>query len=104
MNTSASTLAETPISLDRILKKCGDLGRFQLIHYFFMNLISMSAAIMAYYYVFGAADINHRCRLPESVWPDDTYYYPINQTHEILINSYIPKTEDGTTWDNCKRY
>ena len=64
----------------------------------------MSAGIMTFYYVFGAAEPNHRCRLPESVWPDDTHYYPINRTHEIFINSYIPKTKDGTTWEKCIRY
>ncbi|UJR36484.1 hypothetical protein I4U23_029207 [Adineta vaga] len=104
VNTSLSSLAAAPISLDGILKKCGDLNRFQMIHYFFINLISMSAAVVGFYYVFGAAEPDHRCRLPSSVWPDDTQYYPINRTHEILINTYIPKMKDSTKWEKCVRY
>ena len=64
----------------------------------------MSAAVVGFYYVFGAAEPEHRCRLPASVWPDDTQYYPINRTHETMINAYIPKTKDGTTWEKCVRY
>jgi hypothetical protein len=64
----------------------------------------MSAGIMGFYYVFGAADPDYRCRLPANLWPDDTQYNPINITHEILINSYIPKTKDGTKWEKCVRY
>ncbi|CAF1507066.1 unnamed protein product, partial [Rotaria sp. Silwood1] len=27
-----------------------------------------------------------------------------NQTHELYINNYIPKTNDGKQWENCVRY
>ncbi|CAF0811676.1 unnamed protein product [Rotaria sp. Silwood1] len=104
INTSISYLAATPISLDRILQKCGDLGRFQFIHYFFINLISMSAAVAGFYYVFAVADSDHRCRLPANVWPNDTQYNPINITHELIINTYIPKTKDGKKWEQCVLY
>lgn len=63
----------------------------------------MSAGIMGFFYVFGAADPNHRCRLPETVWPGDTHYYPINEIHRTLINEYIPNIKDGTTWEKCVR-
>ncbi|CAF4038254.1 unnamed protein product, partial [Rotaria magnacalcarata] len=104
INTSISLLASAPISLDIILQKCGDLGRFQLFHYFFINLISMSAAVVGFYYVFAAANIDHRCRLPDNVWPNDNQYHPINKKHEILINLYIPKIKDGKKWEECVRY
>ncbi len=58
---------------------------------------------MGFFYVFGAADPNHRCRLPSSVWPDDTHYYPVNDIHKALINEYIPKMKDGKTWEKCVR-
>lgn len=64
----------------------------------------MSAAIVTFYYVFGAADINHRCRLPENVWPNDNRYHPIDTTHQNLINQYIPKTKDGKMWEHCVSY
>ena len=59
---------------------------------------------MGFYYVYGAAEPDHRCRLPENVWPNDTHYSPINRTHEIFINAYIPKTKDGKKWEQCVRY
>ena len=59
---------------------------------------------MGFFYVFGAADPNHRCRLPESVWPDDTHYYPINETHRRLIDAYIPKISNSTDWEKCLRH
>ncbi|CAF1378673.1 unnamed protein product [Rotaria magnacalcarata] len=69
-----------------------------------MNLISISAATISYYYVFAAANIDHRCRLPENIWPNDNQYHPINKTHELLVNRYIPKTNDGKNWEQCVRY
>ncbi|CAF1411978.1 unnamed protein product [Rotaria sordida] len=104
INTSLSSSTAIQISFDDVLKKCGDLGRFQLIHYFFINLVAMSAGIAGYYYVFGAAEPAHRCRLPENIWPNDSQYYPINSTHERLINNYIPKTKNGKNWEKCIRY
>ncbi|CAF3695292.1 unnamed protein product [Rotaria sp. Silwood1] len=104
INTSLSSLATTGISLDNIIRKCGDFGRFQIIHYFFLSIIAMSGSIISFYYVFGIAKPDHRCRLPVNVWPNDTQYNPINQTHELYINNYIPKTIDGKQWENCVRY
>lgn len=91
------------ISLDGIMRLCGDLGPFQFLHLFFLNLISMSAGIVAFYYVFGAAEPEHRCQLPQSVWPNDLHYWPVNLTHELHINAYIPKESEGK-WDKCVRY
>ncbi|CAF5101340.1 unnamed protein product, partial [Rotaria sp. Silwood1] len=64
INTSLSSLATTSISLDNIIRKCGDFGRFQIIHYFFSSIIAMSGSIISFYYVFGIAKPDHRCRLP----------------------------------------
>ena len=97
-------MTATTVSLDGILKKCGDLGRFQLVHFFFINLISMSAGVIGFYYVFGAAEPDHRCQLPASVWPNDVHYRPINLTHESLINAYIPKTGEENKWIKCQRF
>ena len=69
-----------------------------------MNCITMSAGIIYYYYVFAAAEPRHRCRLPDHIWPNDSHYYPINQTHENYLNQYIPKSNDGSTWEKCIRY
>ena len=69
-----------------------------------MNIITISAGINSFYYVFGAAEPDHRCRLSENIWPDDTQYKPMNQTHEIFINHYIPISKNGKKWEKCLRY
>ncbi|CAF0957226.1 unnamed protein product [Adineta ricciae] len=104
VNRSLSSLTPTINSLDNILRKCGDFGRFQLIHYFFMNWISMSFGITSFYYVFGAAEAEHRCRLPHHIWPNDTQYNPVDKMHEMYINKYIPKDVSGQKWEKCVQY
>jgi hypothetical protein len=89
----------TVISLDDVLRRCGDFGRFQWIHYCFLNMLHISAGLVAFYYVYGAAEPEHRCRLPPSLWPNDNQYSPINATHESLLRLYIP-TDNGK-WDKC---
>lgn len=64
----------------------------------------MSAGIIYFYYVFAAAEPDHRCRLPGSIWPDDNQYFPINETHRNYLDQYIPKTSDGSMWERCVRY
>lgn len=64
----------------------------------------MNGSIATFYYVFGVARPDHRCRLPANIWPNDQYFSPINQTHEMYINKYIPKTNDGKQWEKCVRY
>jgi len=56
---------------------------------------------MGFFYVYGVADVNHRCRLPESIWPNDNSYNSINSTHEKLLEQFIPKTKDGKSWEQC---
>jgi hypothetical protein len=76
------------ISLESILRKCGDLHRYQIIHYIFLNLITLGSGITTYYYVFGVAEPSYRCRLPLNQWPYEDQYQPFNGTHQYLINQY----------------
>jgi hypothetical protein len=76
------------ISLENILRKCGDLHRYQIIHYIFLNLITLGSGITTYYYVFGVAEPSYRCQLPLNQWPYEDQYQSINATHQYLINQY----------------
>ncbi len=76
------------ISLENILRKCGDLNRYQLINYIFLNLITLGSGITTYYYVFGVAEPSYRCRLPFQVWPYEDQYRSINTTHQYLMNEF----------------
>ena len=64
----------------------------------------MAAGIFSFYYVFAAAEPNHRCQLPFDLWPNDTSYYSLNETHQHLINEWIPKTSNGNKLEKCLIY
>ena len=86
-------------SFDDVLRRCGDFHRFQWIHYFFLNMIQLSAGIVSLYYVFGAAEPEHRCRLPSQLWPSDNQFNPNNSQYQTALRLYVP-IEKGK-WDEC---
>lgn len=97
---SSPASSPSPIkSLDDVLHRCGGLGRFQWFQYCILSLVHISAGLAAYYYVYGAAEPDHRCRLPSSIWPNDNQYSPINSTHESLLHLFIP--QKNGKWDQC---
>ena len=105
INRSLSSLTTTAgVSLDDILRRCGDLGRFQWTHFFFINLIGMSAGIVSFYYVFAAATPDHRCRLPDEIWPNDTLYSPVNRVHDELVARYVATAPQRNKWNTCTYY
>lgn len=79
-------MSSSEISLENVLRRCGDLGAFQWIHFIFLNLITLGSGITTYYYVFGVAEPSYRCQLPEHLWPNDHQYNFINLTHLNLWN------------------
>jgi OCT family organic cation transporter-like MFS transporter 4/5 len=93
---------EEEISLENIIKRCGDFNRYQLIHYIFLSLLNFSSGVTGFYYVFGLAEPYFRCQLPSDIWPDDNQYHSYNSTHSLLLEQYQysqSKCEDinGTT-------
>jgi hypothetical protein len=96
---SLTLAASTTASLDGIIHQCGGLGRFQWLQYCFLNLVNISAGLTVFYYVYAAAEPDHRCRLAPSLWPNDDQYNPINSTYESFLHLYIPKKDDK--WDQC---
>ncbi len=80
------------ISLENVISRCGDFGRYQLIHYIFLNLICMGTGINAFYYVFGVAEPSFRCRLPSNVWSDKDQFEFINETHKLLLDAWTSST------------
>jgi hypothetical protein len=76
------------ISIENVLRKCGDLGYYQIINYIFLNLITIGSGITTYYYLFGVAEPFYRCRLPVNIWSNEDRYQSINDTHQYLINQW----------------
>ncbi|CAF0867627.1 unnamed protein product [Rotaria sordida] len=74
------------ISLENVLRKCGDLGRHQIIHYIFLNLITLGSGITTFYYVFGVAEPAYRCRLPLNIDLDKDEYQSINLLYQNFSN------------------
>ncbi|CAF2388270.1 unnamed protein product [Rotaria sp. Silwood2] len=77
------------LTLENVLRRCGDFGRYQWIHFFFLCIINFSSGITGFYYVFGLAEPAFRCRLPSNIWSDDDQYKSINATHQALLNAYL---------------
>ena len=80
------------ISLENVIRRCGDFNRFQLIHYIFLNLLNMGSGITGFYYVFGLAEPLFRCQLPSNVWANDTEFHSVNSTHRFLLEQYHYET------------
>jgi hypothetical protein len=78
------------ITLEQVLKQCGDFSRYQLIHYLFLNLITIISGIATYYYMFGVAEPMFRCQSPSSTWPTHAYRFDsINTTHQPLVSTEL---------------
>jgi hypothetical protein len=80
------------VSLENVIRRCGDFNRFQLIHYVFLNLLNLGSGITGFYYVFGLAEPLFRCQLPANLWPDDHQYHSPNDTHRLLVERYQSNT------------
>lgn len=77
------------VTLENVLRKCGDLGRYQLIHFIFLNFIAAATGMNAFYYVFGVAEPLFRCRLPSNILADDDRFELMNSTHQVLIDTWL---------------
>mgnify|MGYP001058584150 FL=1 len=86
-------------TLDDVLRQCGGFGRFQWFNYVFLVTLEIAASLVSFYYVFGAAEPEHRCRLPTSIWPDDNQFNPTNTTYETCLYENIPLNDHK--WDQC---
>jgi hypothetical protein len=89
------------ISLEHVIRRCGDFGRYQLIHYIFLNLITMISGITAFFYVFGVAEPLFRCRLPSNIWSDGDRFQSINATHQLMIDTWSTSKCDGVNGSIC---
>jgi len=81
------------ISLETVLKRCGDFGPYQWMHFALLCLLNLSSGMTGFYFVFGLAEPPFRCKLPSNVWPDDNQYNFINDTHKYL-SSLSSQCED----------
>jgi len=76
------------VSLENVIRRCGDFNRYQFLHYIFLSILNFSTSITGFYYVFGLAEPLFRCRLPSNVWPDDNQYQSYNTTHSLFLAQY----------------
>ena len=98
-NSKETSSEQNKTTLDNVLKRCGDLGRYQLIHFVLLNAIAAGGGINAFYYVYGAAEPLFRCRLPSNVWPDEDQFQAVNGTHQTLIDTWQSSTSN-CHWTN----
>ena len=62
-------------------------------------MIAISSGLVSFYYVYGAAEPEHRCRLPVAVWPNDNQFNPTDTEYVNLLHRYIPI--ENNKWDQC---
>ena len=77
------------ISLENVIRRCGDLGLYQWMHFIFLCTLNFSNSLTGFYYVFGLAEPDFRCQLPSNVWLNDNLYKPINGTHQQFLDTFL---------------
>jgi len=94
------------VTLENVIRRCGDFNRYQLIHYIFLSLLNFSSGITGFYYVFGLAEPYFRCKLPSDLWIDDNKYNLNNVNHSLLLNEfqYLPSKCEDINGTRCNSF
>ncbi|XP_046977822.1 organic cation transporter protein-like [Vanessa cardui] len=96
-NSRKASVFEKPLDLDDVLvKELGQFGCFQLRNIALVAIPIMMSAFMSEY-VFSAAAIPHRCRIPEC--GEDS---KLNEYDPEWILNAVPETSSG--FSSCQRY
>ena len=74
-------------SFESTLRKCGDFGRFQWMHFFFINLLTMSGGLVSFLLCIRCSrtlniDVDYRQMSGQMT----RSYYAMNLTHEYYLN------------------
>ncbi|XP_055855557.1 solute carrier family 22 member 3-like [Episyrphus balteatus] len=94
--TTTSNVDSEDFSLDAILVRIGQFGKFQLINYLLICIPMLFNAIFSVTYVFTASTVVHRCRVPECDGPESSYLEP-------WTDFSIP-LKTGGDLESCNRY
>ncbi|XP_030571482.1 solute carrier family 22 member 4-like [Drosophila novamexicana] len=82
-------------SLDAILVRIGQFGRFQIINYVLLCVPMVFNAFFSISYVFTASTVEHRCNITQCDSPASSY-------EESWLNFTVPYK--NSAWDSCNRY
>ncbi|XP_054734015.1 organic cation transporter protein [Anastrepha obliqua] len=82
-------------TLDGILVRIGQFGRFQLFNYVLLCIPMIFNAFFSISYVFTASTVVHRCFVPQCDSPASDYYEP-------WLNYTIPMK--GSSYEQCTRF
>ncbi|XP_034108685.1 organic cation transporter protein [Drosophila albomicans] len=92
-NVEASTSEDN--SLDAILVRIGQFGRYQIINYVLLCVPMVFNAFFSISYVFTASTVVHRCNITQCDSPSSLYEEP-------WLNFTVPIK--NSEWDACTRY
>ncbi len=100
------TIEMDDVTLENVLRRCGDFNRYQLIHYILLSILNFSSSITGFYYVFGLAEPKFRCQLPSNVWPNDNNYQFNNISHSQLLEQfeYFPLKCSNLNGSTCNSF
>ncbi|XP_034657467.1 organic cation transporter protein [Drosophila subobscura] len=82
-------------SLDAILVRIGQFGRYQIINYVLLCVPMLFNAFFSISYVFTASTVVHRCNITQCDSPASVY-------EESWLNFTVPYK--SSAWDDCHRY
>lgn len=82
-------------SLDAILVRIGQFGRYQIINYVLLCIPMVFNAFFSISYVFTASTVVHRCNITQCDSPSSLYEEP-------WLNFTVPYKKSD--WDACERY
>ncbi|XP_001352880.2 organic cation transporter protein [Drosophila pseudoobscura] len=82
-------------SLDAILVRIGQFGRYQIINYVLLCVPMLFNAFFSISYVFTASTVVHRCNITQCDSPASVY-------EESWLNFTVPYK--NSAWDDCHRY
>ncbi|XP_011196030.1 organic cation transporter protein [Zeugodacus cucurbitae] len=91
----ASAKGDDDCTLDGILVRIGQFGRFQLFNYVLLCIPMIFNAFFSISYVFTASTVVHRCNVTQCDSASSAYYEP-------WLNYTIPMK--GASYDQCTRY
>ncbi|KAH8373949.1 hypothetical protein KR200_004470, partial [Drosophila serrata] len=98
-DTEAGKETQTPAgddnSLDAILVRIGQFGRYQIINYVLLCVPMLFNAFFSISYVFTASTVVQRCNVPQCDSPSSGY-------EESWLNFTVPYK--NSAWDSCNRY
>jgi hypothetical protein len=88
--------------IEEIFKRVGEFGPYQLALFVFVSMSAFVCSMASYGFTFYGASPKHRCKLPEFIFPNDTYQIQ-SKFHQEIVEEFIPESNIDalSSFDQC---